>query len=124
MLKLSKIRENVELYRKCTTNDSDHSKTAFILGVPSTKGHPEGLPPVKNAEPMFLSQKVRKAAVLSCSPGPREHFFSQKAVATPEASRDFGSASAPQLCCCFSPSSCCLFGVTAGGFGGALFSSV
>lgn len=92
---------NVELYRKCTTNYPDHSKTAFILGVLSTKAYPECLLPVENSKPMFLSQMVRKAAAASCNPDLREQRFPQKAVAPLKAAQDFGSASAPQPCSCF-----------------------
>jgi len=72
----------VKVYRKCIKNHYDHSKTAFILGVTSTKGHPEHPLLVENStEPMFLSQMVRKVTVPSCNRRLREQRFSQKVVA-------------------------------------------
>lgn len=102
MFRHSEIREMGSCTENAPQNDSDHSKTAFILGVLSTKC----LVPVENSEPVFLSQMVRKDAVPSCSPELREHCCPQKAVAPLKAAQDSGSASA-QLCSCFSCLSCC-----------------
>lgn len=76
-------------------NHYDHSKTTFILGVLSTKGHPEHLLSGEDStKPMFLSQMVRKVTVASCNPTLREQHFSQKVVASVKVEETFGLASA------------------------------
>lgn len=76
----------VKVYWKCVTNHCDHSKTAFILGVPSTKGRPERLLSVEDsAEPVFLSEMVRKVTVVSCNSRLRGQHFSQEVVASVKA---------------------------------------
>lgn len=75
-------------------NHYDHSKTTFILGVLSTKGHPEHLLSGEDStKPMFLSQMVRKVTVASFNPTLIQQRFSQKVVASVKVEETFGSAS-------------------------------
>lgn len=89
-LDIQRYREKIEIWVRgqweCIQNHCNYNKIAFILGVQSAKGHPEHLPSVEAAaEPLFVSQMVRKVTVASCNLGVREQCFSQKVAASVKA---------------------------------------
>lgn len=86
-LDIQLYREELEIWVKrqweCIQNHGNFYFIAFILGVQSAKGHPEHLPSAETAaEPLFVSQMVRKVTVASCNLGVGEQCFSQKVAAS------------------------------------------